>query len=104
MSVCKVYVPNAGLRSTRLQLTMSQKPTMCGLERCANEMNWCRAGRYLFARNRHGSTTSTRFRNSTGRGIDLGPMRCELVCAQRSPAVAEVCAILSVASTGDIEQ
>jgi hypothetical protein len=40
------------------------------------------------------------FRNSTGRGIDLGLMRCELVCAQRSPAVAEVCAILSVGSTG----
>jgi hypothetical protein len=31
-------------------------------------------------------------------------MRSELVCAQRSPAVAEVCAILSVGSTGDIEQ
>jgi hypothetical protein len=42
------------------------------LERCANEMNWCRADRYLFARNRRGSTTSTRFPNSTGRGIDPG--------------------------------
>jgi len=38
---------------------------------CANEMNWCHAGRYLFARGRHGSTTSTRSRNSTGRRIDL---------------------------------
>src|SRR5262249_40560311 len=49
----------------------SQKPTKCGLDRCANEMNWCHAGRYLFARSRHGSTTSTRSRNSTGRRIDL---------------------------------
>ena len=69
-SVCKVFAPNAGRRSMQPRLMMSQKPTMCGLERCANEMNWCRAGRYLFARNRRGSTTSTRFRNSTGRGID----------------------------------
>jgi hypothetical protein len=49
---------------------------VCGLERCANEMNWCRADRYLFARNRRGSTTSTRFRNSTGRGIDPGRCGC----------------------------
>jgi hypothetical protein len=48
------------------------------------------SGRYLFARNRRGSTTSTRFRNSTGRGIDPGPMRCELVCAQQS-CCPEVC-------------
>jgi hypothetical protein len=39
---------------------------------CANEMNWCRAGRYLFARNRRGSATSTQFRNSRGRRIDPG--------------------------------
>jgi hypothetical protein len=64
------FCPNAGRRSMQPQLMMSQKPTMCGLERCANEMNWCRAGRYLFARNRRGSTTSTRFRNSTDHGID----------------------------------
>jgi hypothetical protein len=55
----------------RHRLAMSQKPTTCGLDRCANEMNWCHAGRYLFARSRHGSTTSTQSRNSTGRRIDL---------------------------------
>src|SRR5215468_5400359 len=50
---------------------MSQKPTTCALERFANEMNWCHAGRYLFARNSRGQTTSTRSRNSTAcRRID----------------------------------
>jgi ABC transporter substrate binding protein len=33
---------------------------MCGLERCANEMNWCRKGRYLFARNRRGGNSLSR--------------------------------------------
>jgi hypothetical protein len=70
--------PNAGRRYTQPRLMMSQKPTMCGLEHCANETNWCRADRYLFARNRRGSTTSTPFRNSTVcRGIDPAA-GCEL--------------------------
>src|SRR5262249_17845192 len=90
------FAPNAGRRSMQPRLMMSQKPTMCGSERCANEMNWCRAGRYLFARNRRGSMTSTRFRNSTGHGIDPGRCAANWYVAQRSPAVAEVCAILSV--------
>ena len=70
-SVCKLSALTAGRRSMRHRLAMSQKPTTCGLDRCANEMNWCHAGRYLFARSRHGSTTSTRSRNSTGRRVDL---------------------------------
>jgi hypothetical protein len=76
----------------RHRLAMSKKPTMCGLDRCANEMNWCHAGRYLFARSRHGSTTSTRSRNSTGRRIDPRPMVTGL--KSRSAAVScrtEVC-------------
>ena len=72
-SVCKLSALTAGRRSMRHRLAMSQKPTTCGLDRCANEMNWCRAGRYLFARSRHGSTTSTRSPNSTPcPRIDLG--------------------------------
>src|SRR5215469_17429791 len=43
----------------RHRLVMSQKPTTCALERFANEMNWCHVGRYLFALNRPGSTTSS---------------------------------------------
>jgi hypothetical protein len=65
MSVCRVSALIAGQRSTRHPLAMSQKPTMCGLDRYANEMNWFHGGNYLFARNRDGSTTSTQFRNST---------------------------------------
>src|SRR5262245_27943209 len=70
MSACKASVPNAGRRSTRLRSMMGQKPTMCGLERCVNEMSWCRAGRYLFARNRRGSATSIRYQNSRGRRVE----------------------------------
>jgi hypothetical protein len=91
-SVCKVSALIAGRRSMRHRLAMSKKPTMCGLDRCANEMNWCHAGRYLFARSRHGSTTSTRSRNSTGRRIDPRPMVTGL--KSRSAAVScrtEVC-------------
>src|SRR5438105_12984711 len=49
---------------------MSQKPTTCALEPFANEMNWCHAGRYLFARNSRGLTMSSRFRNSTACRIE----------------------------------
>jgi hypothetical protein len=64
----------------RHRLPMSQKFTTCALERFANEMNWCHAGRYLFAHNSSGSTISTRPRNSTAcRRIDPRPMGCELV-------------------------
>src|SRR6516225_4725888 len=68
-SVCKLSALSAGRRSTQHRLTTSQKPITCGLERFGNEMNWCHGGRYLFARNRDGSTTSIRSRNLT-------PCRC----------------------------
>src|SRR5262245_15872182 len=54
----------------RHRLELRQRPSTFGLDRCAKEMNWCHAGRYLFARSRHGSTTSTQSRNSTGHPID----------------------------------
>ena len=89
----------------RPRLMMSQKPIMCGLERCANEMNWCHAGRYLFARNRRGSTISTRFRNSTAcRGIDLAAglancCRCLLLARMRPTGRADRCPQLGVERT-----
>src|SRR5262245_7497447 len=57
----------------RHRLTMGQKPTTCGLDRCANEMNCRHGGRYLFAHNRDGSTTSTQSRNLTACPIDRHP-------------------------------
>ena len=66
----KLSALTAGRRSMPHRLAMSQKPITCGLERFANEMNWCRAGRYLFARNSRGSMISTRSRNSTACRID----------------------------------
>src|SRR5262245_19278388 len=57
----------------RHRLTMGQKATTCGLDRCANEMNWRHGGRYLFAHNRDGSTASTQSRNLTACPIDRHP-------------------------------
>src|SRR5262245_35582333 len=71
--VCKVSALIAGRRSMRHRLTMGQKPTTCGLDRSANEMNCRHGGRYLFAHNRDGSTTSTQFRNLTACPIDRHP-------------------------------
>src|SRR5262245_39344068 len=71
---------------------MSQRPTTCGLDRYANEMNWCHAGRYLFARSKHGSTTSTRSRNSTDRRIDLADLK---KCFFQSLAAANDCSARS---------
>src|SRR5215813_5693161 len=59
----QAFCPTVGRRSTRRRLAINQKPTMCASERFANEMNWCHGGRYLFARNRDGSMTSTQSRN-----------------------------------------
>src|SRR5262249_48796497 len=83
-SVCKVSALIAARRSMRHRLAMNKNPTMCGLDRCASEMNWCHAGRYLFARSRHGSTTSTRSRDSTGRRIDPRPKVTGIEIPQRS--------------------
>ena len=69
-SACKPSALTAGRRSMRHRLAMSQRPITCALECFANEMNWCLADKYLFARNSRGSTTSPRSRNSTGRRID----------------------------------
>jgi hypothetical protein len=38
-------------------LVERQDPILLAVLVAANEMNWCHAGRYLFARSRHGSTT-----------------------------------------------
>ena len=48
---------NVRVQTMRHRLAMSRKPTMCALERFANEMNWCHVGRYLLALNSPGSTT-----------------------------------------------
>src|SRR6266571_586618 len=37
----QAFCPHSGRRSMRHRLAMRQKPTTCGLDRCANEMNWC---------------------------------------------------------------
>jgi len=71
-------------RSMRHRLTMGQKPTMCDLERCANEMNCRHGGRYLFAHNRDGSTTSTQSRNLTACRIDRIP---QLLLARRGDRI-----------------
>ena len=76
--VRKASVLSAGLHSIQHRLAMSQKPTTCGLDRCANGMNWSPAGRHLFCRSKYGLTTSSRSRNSTGCRIDWS-MGCELV-------------------------
>jgi hypothetical protein len=55
----------------RHRLLMSRKPTTFAFERFANEMNWCDAVRYLFARNSPGSTTSTQSRNSNACHTEL---------------------------------
>src|SRR5262245_38895232 len=63
------------------RLAMSQKPTTCGLARFVNEMNWCRVGRYLFALNSPGSTTSARSGNLTAcrTEVDLRHWRIAIV-------------------------
>src|SRR6187200_1887812 len=44
----QAFCPQCGTALYATSIVMNQKPTMCGLERCANEMTWCRVGRYLF--------------------------------------------------------
>jgi len=68
----------------RHRLTMGQKPTTCGLDRCANEMSCRHGGRYLFAHNRDGSTTSTQSRNLTACRIDRIP---QLLLARRGDRI-----------------
>jgi hypothetical protein len=79
MSVRKVSALTVARRSIRRQSAMSRKPTSSGLDQCANEMNSFHDGRSLFARSRHGSTSSTRFPNSMAcRRIDP----CQLAANQ----------------------
>ena len=87
--VRKASALSAGPRSIRHRLGMRQKRTTCGLDRCANGMNWSPVGSYSFDRSRHGSTILTRSRNSTAcRRIDLGRW------------AANWCECLSVAHSG----
>jgi hypothetical protein len=67
------------------QVVMIQRLISSGSVPCANATNWCRVGKALFARNRRGSTTACRFRNSTGcrRGDAVVSRRLRLCCSGR---------------------
>ena len=85
---CKRFALDAGLRSMQPPLAMSQKLITCGLDHCTNAINWCHAGRYLFARSRHGSTTSPRLRNSMPCRID--PSRASVLPSMRDCALCNL--------------
>ena len=67
----QAFCPRMGPRFMQHRLAMNRRLTTSGWVRCANAMNWCRVGKYLFVRNSLGSTTSFRYQNLTGRRIDL---------------------------------
>ena len=67
------FCPHCGTALYATSVGDEPKDIMCGLDRCDNEVNWRHGGRYLFAHNRDGLTTSAQSRNLTAcRRVDLG--------------------------------